>query len=110
MKINFATKTIEITKSFASKATNYGPEEYRALLAATRDLPTFQVQVKATYRPCQSYSKGLTFAAMESYISTADQDGSIMQDFLVLRQGCRYIEVQKWFLTKFPEFPENFAA
>lgn len=81
MKINFATKTIEITKSFASKAANYGSEEYRALLAATRDLPTFQVQVKATYRPCQSYSKGLTFAAAEAYLSTADQDGSLCESF-----------------------------
>lgn len=109
MKINFASKTIEITKTFANKASRFGSEEYRTLRTAIHDLPDFQVVVKTAKSPRRTYMKGLTYEFMEQYISMHNEDGSIMQDFLCLRQGCSYNEIKKWFFAKFPEI-NNFAA
>ena len=113
MKINFSSKTIEVTKTFANKASRFGSEEYTMLLTASRDLPDFTVVVKATKPVRRSYTKsptyGLTYESMGAYISMNDEDGSLMRDFQILRQGCSYGEIKKWFMTKFPEF-NNFAA
>ena len=109
MKINFAAKTIEVTKTFANKASNFGSEEYYTLRTAMSDLPDFTVTVKMTLKPRRTYMKGLTYEFMEAFIALNDEDGSIMQDFQCLRQGCSYAEIKRWFFAKFPEV-NNFAA
>ena len=109
MKINFAAKTIEVTKTFANKASDFGSEEYYTLRAAMSDLPDFTVAIKVTRKPRRTYMKGLTYEYMESYISMVDEDGSLMKDFQCLRQGCSYAEIKRWFFAKFPEV-NNFAA
>ena len=109
MKINFSSKTIEVTKTFANKASRFGSEEYTMLLTASRDLPDFTVVVKATKPVRRSYTKSPTYEYMKDYISMSDEDGSLMRDFQILRQGCSYGEIKKWFMTVLPEF-NNFAA
>ena len=109
MKINFETKSIEVSKAFANKDSHFGTEQYEELRAVMRDLPDFTVMVKAAPKPRRSYMKGLTYEFMECFISMHDEDGSIMQDFLCLRHGCSYAEVKRWFFAKFPEV-NNFAA
>ena len=109
MKINFETKSIEVSKAFANKASHFGTEQYEELRAVMRDLPDFTVMVKTAPRLRRSYMKGLTYEWMEYFISMHDEDGSIMQDFLCLRHGCSYAEVKRWFITKFPGV-NNFAA
>lgn len=108
MKINFASKTIEITKTFADKASRFGSEEYRTLRTAMYDLPDFAVAIKVAPKCRQTYMKGLTYEYMESYIAMVDEDGSLMKDFQCLRR-CNYAVVKKWFITKFPE-TQKFAA
>ena len=103
MKINFGTKSIEVSKAFVNKASHFGTEQYEELRAVMRDLPDFTVMVKAAPKPRRSYMKGLTYEFMECFISMHDEDGSIMQDFLCLRHGCSYAEIKRWFFTKFPE-------
>ena len=109
MKINFASKTIEITKTFADKASCFGSEEYRTLRSAIHDLPGFTVAIKAAPKPRRTYLKGLTYKYMESCIAMVDEDGSLMEDFQCLRQGYNYAVVKKWFLAKFHDI-NNFAA
>lgn len=109
MKIRFATKTIEITKTFENKASNFGSEEYLTLRTAIHDLPDFQVVVKTAKTSRRTYMKGLTYEFMESFITLNDEDGSTMQDFLALRQMCGYTEIKRWFFAKFPEV-NNFAV
>ena len=109
MKINFETKSIEISKTFANKAAQFGSEQYKDLQMAMRDLPGFRVVVKAPPSPCRTYTKGLTYAYMAQYINKVDEDGSIMRDFMDLRLACSYPEIKNWFLEKFPEI-NNFAA
>ena len=109
MKINFAAKTIEVTKTFADKASHFGSEEYYTLRTAMSDLPDFTVAIKMIRKPRRTYMKGLTYEYMESYISMVDEDGSLMKDFQCLRQSCNYAVVKKWFMTALPEI-NNFAA
>lgn len=109
MKVQFCTKTIEVTKTFAEKAAHFGSQEYDLMREVLRDLPDYQVVVKATITPRQTYIKGLTYEYMENYISKFDEDGSAMNEFQYLRQGYNYAAVKKWFLMKFPEV-SNFAA
>ena len=106
MKINFASKTIEITKTFADKASHFGSEEYHALRTAMCDLPDFEVAIKVTAKPRRTYMKGLSYEFMESFIALNDEDGSLMEDFQSLCQGCNYAVVKKWFITKFLEAQE----
>ena len=109
MKINFETKSIEVSKAFANKASHFGTEQYEELRAVLRDFPDFTVMVKTAPKPRRSYRKVLTYEFMESFITLNDEDGSTMQDFLALRQMCGYAEIKRWFFAKFPEV-NNFAA
>ena len=109
MKVQFNAKTIEVTKTFAEKAARFGSQEYKLLREALRDFPDYQVVVKPTTTHRRTYIKGLTYEYMEIYISKCDKDGSIMNEFQYLRQGCNYAVAKKWFLMKFPEV-NNFAA
>ena len=108
MKIRFEMKTIEISKAFANKASNFGSEEYHALRSAMHDLPDFEVRVKATAKPRRTYAKGLTYDFMATYIASTP-DGSALNEFLAIRNMCSYTDVKKWFVAKFPEAQE-FAA
>ena len=109
MKINFTTKTIEVTKTFANKASCFGSDEYTMLRTAIHDLPGFEVVIKAAPVRRRTSMSGLTYDYMASYIARVDKGGSIMQDFEILRQGCSYFEVKNWFTKLFPEV-NNFAA
>ena len=109
MKITFSSKTIEVTNTFANKASRFGSEEYKMLRTAINDLPGFEVVIKATPVRRRTTISGLTYEAMEAYIAMSDEDGSLMRDFQILRQGCSYGEIKKWFMTVLPEF-NNFAA
>ena len=62
MKIKFDSKTIEISKTFADKASHFGSMEYHELLIAMHDLPDFTVAIKMTRKPRRTYTKGLTYA------------------------------------------------
>lgn len=109
MKINFSSKTIEVTKTFANKASRFGSEEYQMLRTTMLDLPDFKIMVKATKPARRSYTKSPTYEYMKNYISMHDEADTLMQEFRCLLQGRSYGEIKKWFMTKFPEF-DNFAA
>ena len=108
MKIKFDSKTIEISKTFADKASHFGSMEYAELRTVANDLPDFKVVVKATPKRRRTYAKGFTYDFMAAYIATTP-DGAALNEFLAMRNICSYAEVKKWFITKFPEAQE-FAA
>ena len=109
MKIKFENKTIEISKAFANKASVYGSEEYHTLRAAVQDLPDFKVVIKAASVSQQTFMKGMTYDYMESYITSIDTDGSIMEQFRLLRQRHNYAVVKKWFVNLVSTFNERAA-
>lgn len=119
MTINMKNRTIEMTKKFAKAAAKFGTDEYRQLQEARRDYPYFKVVTVShkTSAKKDSY-KGLTYAYMEKYIETHDDDEkSIMAEYLMLRglseeaqealaEPCSYQGIKDWFLKKFPAIAE----
>lgn len=112
-----ATRSIEVSKTFNTRSSCYGTDEYKMLQEVRRDYPGYEVVVvaprKATKSNKPSY-KGLTYEYMEKYISTHDDDGNtIMNEYMFLRamtdeaeeacaEACSYQEIKTWFLDKYP--------
>lgn len=111
MKVRFTERSIEITKTFADKASHFGSEEYNMLRNAMQDLPDFKVIVKAAPK-CRKHKVcgGINYEQIMRHISAHEYSEELMDEFMKLREyGCNYGQIRKWFLTRFPEF-NNFAA
>ena len=111
MKINYAKKAIELTKSEMKAAECYGSEMYRALLDAQKSFPDFTVKVKVPASKRDNY-KGLTREFMKNYISKHDDEQhSTMSEFNTLcgldadgnkktfAAVASYGELRMWFLS-----------
>ena len=117
MKINEKKFTIEVTKSFAQKASRVGSPEYYELLEVRHNFPKFKVVVNQT--KSKDSFKGLTYEYMKMYIQTHDEEkGSNMAVFMELRgkseeadeaqaDSMSYGEIKLWFLDTYPEI-KNF--
>lgn len=117
MKINEKKFTIEVTKSFAQKASRVGSPEYYELLEVRHNFPKFKVVVNQT--KSKDSFKGLTYEYMKKYIQTHDDEkGSNMAVFMELRgkseeadeaqaDSMSYGEIKLWFLDTYPEI-KNF--
>lgn len=118
MTINSKKQTIEMSKKFAAAAHKYGTPEYVQLQEVRRDYPNFK-EVIATQKvnSKKDLCKGLTYEYMEKYIKVHDEDGSIMDEYMMLRgltkealealaEPCTYQEMRNWFLNKFPAIAE----
>ena len=113
LKVNHQTRTIEMNKTFADKASRFGSDEYDALMLAREQNPGYTTKVitrKTTKSDKPSY-KGLTYEYMEKYIMTHDdEDQTIMNEYRALRgmtadalaDSLTYQEMKEWFLDKFP--------
>ena len=113
MKINEKKFTIEVTKSFAQKASRVGSPEYYELLEVRHNFPKFKVVVNQT--KSKDSFKGLTYEYMKKYIQTHDDEkGSNMAVFMELRgkseeaddaqaDSMSYGEIKLWFLDAYPE-------
>lgn len=88
LKVNHQTRTIEMNKTFADKASRFGSDEYNALMLAREQNPGYTTKVitrKTTKSDKPSY-KGLTYEYMEKYILTHDdEEQSIMNEYMALR-------------------------
>lgn len=115
MKINYAKKTITLTKSEMKAAQIYGTDEYKALVDAQRTFPDFTVVVKTPASKRDNF-KGLTRDFMKDYIlKHDDEEHSVMAEFNTLcglddkgeKKGfaavASYGELRMWFLNTFPE-------
>lgn len=110
-----SSRSIEVSKAFNTRASQYGTDEYKALQEVRRDYPGFKVVVVATRKAPKSSYKGLTYAYMEKYILSHDDDkNSAMNEYMSLRamtdeakaacaKACSYQEIKTWFLDKHPE-------
>lgn len=115
MKINYAKKTIMLTKSEMKAAQTYGTDAYKALVDAQRTFPDFTVVVKTPASRRDNF-KGLTSDFMKRYIvEHDDEDHSIMAEYNTLcglddsgkkkdfAAVATYGELRMWFLNTFPE-------
>ena len=117
MKINFESRTIEMTKAEAKEAGRYNSDKYNELKAIKADFPNFRIVTKSATRRNDTY-KGLTYKYMEKYIKDhTKEDDERRAEFDRLRgyedgkknplaETATYGEVKVWFLLKFPEIEE----
>jgi hypothetical protein len=111
MKINYANRTIEISKAFANKAQVYGSNEYALLKEVRNDNRGFAVTVVETKKKSAKNSR-ITLDDMRRYISFHDDaNGTIMEEFKARSKkktdgaltGYNFLELKKWFFETFPE-------
>lgn len=104
MKINFVSKTIELTKTEASKSRKLNSTVCQELEALLAKYPSFNVIV-AENKKASSVFKGLGNEYMENYIKAHDESGEIMAEFLKLRNDhTAHGAMKKWFFEKYPQF------
>lgn len=88
LKVNHQTRTIEMNKTFADKASRFGSDEYDALMLAREQNPGYTMKFitrKTTKSDKPSY-KGLTYEYMEKYIlAHDDEEQTIMNEYMALR-------------------------
>lgn len=111
--VNRKMRTLEITKKFDKASRRYGSDEYKELKNAESENPGFKVVVKASASKKKETYKGLTYEYMEKYIEAHDEDGSIMEEYKMLRGigkeaeeafavSLSYHEMKEWFLSTYP--------
>lgn len=115
--VNRKMRTLEITKKFDKASSRYGSDEYKELQNALAQNAGFKVVVKASTSKKKETYKGLTYEYMEKYIKAHDEDGSIMEEYEMLRgiseeaeEACAdslsYHEMKEWFLSTYPAIAE----
>ena len=64
LKVNHQTRTIEMNKTFADKASRFGSDEYDALMLAREQNPGYATKVitRKTTKSDKPAYKGLTYA------------------------------------------------
>ena len=114
MNINYAKKTIEMTKTEAREAGNPTSEKFNELMKLRTVFPDFEVIVK-TSSAKRDTLKGLDYEFMKKYIEKHDENGANLKMFYTLRgmneKGERdllieertYGEVKMWFLATYTE-------
>ena len=109
LRLNHATRTIIMDKTFAKFAENTMSAEYAHLQSVRRDYPTYTVERRHIKKNAkQEHYHGLTYTYMENYIMNHDQDGSIYKKYEEMRLigACHkvsYPTIKKWFLETYPE-------
>lgn len=120
MNANLMTKKIEMSKKEAKAAGKIGTPEFEELKNYMAMYPGFEVQIKAPAKRKVEF-RGLDYKYMRGYIlKHDDENGTIMAEFHELiaqdkkdkvegaehLKAAGYLDVKKWFLTKFPEIKE----
>ena len=115
LTINLRKNTIEMpSKKYEKLASKFGSKEYKEVQEARADYPNFTVVTKKAPKRNDPL-KGITFEKMEQYISTHDDEGINMKEFLKLTGKSddsvgkvSYSKVKSWFSkTYFPKDEET---
>ena len=115
LKVNHQMRTIEMTKTFADKASRFGSDEYNTLMLAREQNPGYSVKVvtRKTTKSDKPSFKGLTYEYMEKYILAHGDAETVKKNYeefneMLLISRChskqfRYPVIKSWFLKQYPE-------
>lgn len=109
-KMNFATRTLTITKDFEKKAMIPNSEESTLLLHLQSVCPNLKIAYKSSNSNNRN-TKGLTYAKMERYIRLHENVNELLIVFSTIKEIARtqnhaYNFVYNWFVTQFPDYGE----
>ena len=120
-KMDFASKTLTLTKAFADAAANPSTDEYAILTRFQRDFSDLKI-VRKTHKTPRKYHnsngettrcnqfKHLTYENMERFMNALPQREELMKVYTFLRydaglvQTSAYKTVRDWFMAQFPKF------
>ena len=92
MTINYEKNTIEMTKAFAKRASQYGTNEYKALQEVHQAFPTYRI-VTVAHKAGKSDFKGLSYDFMKRYTDAHDDEKktnmATLLDFLGESEGAK---------------------
>lgn len=116
-RIDFATKTLTITKAFADAATNPNSDEYSLLTQFQKDFQGLRIVQRTHKSPKKANQfKNLTYERMERFMNAlpeSEEKTKVLESYQFLRYGAgslqtnTYTTVRKWFEVQFPEYRSN---
>ena len=113
LRLDHATRTIIMDKTFAKFAENTMSAEYAHLQSVRRDYPTYTVERRHIKKNAkQEHYHGLTYTYMEYYIAShgSAEDRRTYDEMKLISQchskAFRYPVIKSWFLERFPEIKE----
>lgn len=110
-KIDFASKTISVTKAFMKQAETYDTEAYTLLKKIKAELPDMRIVAPKTNRKSKKRDN-LTYANMITFINCQNNAEILLKEFEQVKElasgqgGNAYQNVKKWFLATFPNYKE----
>ena len=111
-KMNFAPKTLTITKAFAEDALIANSEASKIIANCHALCPNLRIAYR-THKPSKKSNpaKGMTYDRMERYISAFADGAEALAEFekvkeFSLSQSNRYKYVHDWFVKRFPNYKE----
>ena len=111
-KMNFATKTLTISREFSNKAIACpNSKEYQIMEQCRSLCPDLKI---AYFTRRSSSSKpygGMTYTKMENYIKLYENADELLERFSVVKevakiQKSKFGFVYNWFITQFPNYDE----
>ena len=123
-KMDFASKTLTLTKAFADACGDPTSAEYAILTHFQKDFPDLKIVRKTHKTPAKYHNasgettsrnqfKHLTYENMERFMKALPQREELMEVYNFLRydaglvQTSAYKTVRDWFMAQFPKFRSN---
>ena len=110
--IDFANKTITLTKAYAKKANTPGTKEFKELAALHKNYPDFDIVMRtATVSEDKEKHNGLTIERMTRIVKDYVKEDTAIVEFENVKNfykgvGGYYGKVKAWFLNKYPNYQE----
>lgn len=123
-KMDFASKTLTLTKAFSDACADPTSKEYAILTHFQRDFPDLKI-VRKTHKTPTKYRnasgettrrnqfKKLTYENMERFMNTFTNSEEYLKVYNFLRYEAGFIQtsayktVREWFVKQFPEYRSN---
>ena len=110
-KMNFSTKTLTITRAFATKATRPNSEEANLIMNMRRLVPDLRIAYKTHVAEKPHPYKGLSYDKMKEYIRYCQNSNELMATFNRVKdisksQNNPHNYVCRWFLAQFRDYRE----
>ncbi len=123
-KMDFASKTLTLTKAFSDACADPTSAEYAILTHFQRDFPDLKIVRKTHKTPtkyhnasgettrCNQFKK-LTYENMERFMNTFTNSEEYLKVYYFLRYEAGFIQtsayktVREWFVKQFPEYRSN---
>lgn len=109
-KVNYASKTITITKEFEALSQDPFSSEAQIIKAFREMFPELRI-VRKSHRSSKraNADAGLTYEKMEKYIRLHENSGELLMRFEMVKdvattQKNPYLYTKTWFFNQFPNF------